>query len=184
MTSTVPDWVSAHLEPWGDQLGRDRQAYTNHVIRVLELCDALHFQHGGTITDKPTNRELFLVAGVFHDLGIWTAKTLDYLGPSAKLARDWLRANDRSDLADDVTRMIEDHHKITQASAPDSPVEIFRRADFIDASLGIRRFGLPMPVYRGIARKYPNAGFHKRLLQLAGKQLVTHPSRPAPMFKW
>lgn len=184
MTDHVAEAVDAHLAHWADDLGSDRRAYTNHVVRMLKLCDALHRHFGGADADKPTSRELFVIAGVFHDLGIWTAHTLDYLEPSAELARRWLADNDRSELADDVSRMIVDHHKLTGAGDIGDPVEIFRRADFIDASLGLRRFGLPMAEYRSIAKQYPNAGFHKRLAQFLGKQVITHPTNPAPMFKW
>jgi hypothetical protein len=32
-----------------------------------------------------------VIAACFHDLGIWTDHTFDYLSPSAGLARDYLQ---------------------------------------------------------------------------------------------
>jgi hypothetical protein len=36
--------------------------------------------------------EKIAIAGVFHDLGIWTNKTFDYIAPSVVLAREYLAA--------------------------------------------------------------------------------------------
>lgn len=80
--------------------------------------------------------------------------------------------------------MIEQHHQIRQADGPTSPVEIFRRADTMDLILGLRRFGAPVHEHRRIAREYPDAGFHRRLITLAGKRLYTNPTSPLPMVKW
>ncbi len=80
--------------------------------------------------------------------------------------------------------MIEQHHKIRHADGPTSPVEIFGRADTIDLTLGLRRFGVPLHAYRSIARHYPDAGFHRRIITLAAKRLYTHPTSPMPMVKW
>jgi len=41
-----------------------------------------------------------------------------------------------------------------------------RRADWMDVSLGALSFGLPRARMRAIFARWPNAGFHKRLVQL------------------
>ncbi len=46
------------------------------------------------------------VAAVFHDLGIWTNGTFDYLAPSIALARDYLVASAREDWTDEIEEMI------------------------------------------------------------------------------
>ncbi|MBJ8343442.1 hypothetical protein [Antrihabitans sp. YC2-6] len=84
---TVRDEIDRRLEPWFTALAGDRTPYTNHVLRVLEFCDALYAVGGGSGA-VPSSREEYLTAGAFHDLGIWSAGTFDYLGPSAELARD------------------------------------------------------------------------------------------------
>lgn len=175
--------VSALLAPWADALGPDRAGYTNHVIRVLLHCDALHARNGGS-GERPSRRLEYRVTGVFHDLGIWTDHTFDYLVPSIDLAAVYLEAQDRSDLMPLVTEMIDQHHKQRPAGPPDDPVEIFRRADAIDVSLGLRRFGLGFGHARQAFRAYPSRGFHRTLIRLTVKRTIEHPTSPLPMFKW
>lgn len=124
------------------------------------------------------------VAGVYHDLGIWSDGTFDYLAPSAARAREWLQAHGRDDLTELVTAMIGQHHKVRAAGPADNPVEIFRRADWMDVTLGALACGLPRAGYRSLLQQYPDAGFHLRLVQLSCKQLLTHPLNPLPMFRW
>jgi hypothetical protein len=50
------------------------------------------------------------VAAVFHDLGIWTNKTFDYLAPSIALAREYVAAKGRADWIVEIEAMIEEHH--------------------------------------------------------------------------
>ena len=63
-------------------------------------------------------------------------------------------------------------------------VEIFRQGDLVDFSLGMVKCGGPNDYVRQMKATFPNAGFHKRLLQLTWAQLKNHPLNPAPMFKW
>lgn len=175
--------ISARLAPYAEALGPDRVAYTNHVIRVLVFCDAL-FARSGAPGERPSRRTEFLVCGVFHDLGIWTDRTFDYLVPSIELAREHLGHAGAGELEELVTEMIDQHHKQRPAGTESDPVEIFRRADAIDVSLGARRFGLPFPDIRSVQRAYPSRGFHRRLIQLTLRRTIEHPTSPLPMFKW
>lgn len=175
--------ISTRLAPYADELGDDRVPYTNHVIRVLQFCDALFDRAGGT-GEPPSRRTEFVVCGVFHDLGIWTDRTFDYLVPSIDLAAEYLEHEGRSDLIPLVTEMIDLHHKQRAAGDSNDPIEIFRRADAIDVSLGARRFGLPFSAVRAVHRAYPSRGFHLTLVKLTAKRTIEHPSSPLPMFKW
>ncbi|WP_433681028.1 hypothetical protein [Nocardia sp. CA-119907] len=180
-SNDLRDEVDRRLDPWLPQLGSDRVAYTNHVLRVLELCDLLA---GGSVP-VPSTREEYLTAAAFHDLGIWTAGTFDYLAPSADLALQWLDQIDRPDLADLVVAMIDHHHKIRPAGSSTDPIEIFRRADAIDVEFGLLgRFGVPRSTYRALAKRYPDKGFHRRLVQLVARRIRTNPTSPLPMLEW
>lgn len=177
--------LDRRLAPWRDEIGADWDAYRNHVRRVLAFCDELHaisprFEH----SPVPSTTEEFLTAAAFHDIGIWSAGTFDYLPPSAELARQWLDAQGRGDLKTLVVDMISDHHKVRQAAAPASPVEMFRRADTIDVSFGFIRFGVPRAKYSAIAKDLPDNGFHLRLVKLTARRAREHPASPLPMFKW
>lgn len=175
MTPTLDDLFA----PWQAALGRDYRAYRHHVERLLALCEMLAAREGLAL-----NPLALRVAAVFHDLGIWSDGTFDYLAPSSARARAWLEANGQGDLSQLVTAMIEQHHKLRPAGPKHDPVEIFRRADWMDVTLGALAFGLPRSRYRELLQCYPDDGFHLRLIQLTGRQVLTNPLKPLPMFRW
>jgi predicted metal-dependent HD superfamily phosphohydrolase len=150
------------LERYAGALGGDRDAYAGHVARVLAFYAGLAPGH-----EAP---DAVQVAGAFHDLGIWTARSWDYLAPSVRLARDHLAAVGREDLADEVARIILEHHKLLPYRGVfQETVETFRRADLVDLSLGAIRFSLPREAVRSIRATHPNAGFHRRLTEIGGR---------------
>lgn len=176
LLTSVPT-VDEVLQAYRSDLGNDFIAYRNHVYRVVNLCAA--------IAEEPVEVEKIAVAAVFHDLGIWTDKTFDYIAPSEALARQYLAAQGRADWIAEIETMIADHHKITPSTAsPGSLVEPFRRADWIDVSRGLRRFGLPRTFIAAVAATWPNAGFHRRLVELTIDRCFKHPLTPLPMVKW
>lgn len=175
--------ISERLSPYAEALGADRPGYTNHVIRLLLFCDLLHVRSGAA-GERPSRSEPYLVAGVFHDLGIWTDRTFDYLVPSIELAAEYLQREAREDLEAEVRTMIDLHHKQRAAGPADDPVEIFRRADAVDVLLGLRRFGLAFGDVRAVRKAYPDRGFHRTLVRLTARRTVEHPTSPLPMFKW
>jgi hypothetical protein len=71
------------LAEWQPVIGADFAGYRNHVIRMAGFCFALR-----ECTDE--ERQKVHVAACFHDIGIWTAGTLDYLPPSVPPAVDYL----------------------------------------------------------------------------------------------
>lgn len=121
------------LAVWRDALGRDADAYRGHVYRVFNFARAL--------ARDPLRDDAIAVAATFHDLGIWSDMTFDYLAPSARLADDYL-ASRRPELdRGEVARMIALHHKLTRCPVDAGALaEAFRRADLIDLSLGAVRF--------------------------------------------
>jgi len=157
------------------ELRDDFVGYRNHVYRVANLCVAI----AGT-------RELdkIAVAAVFHDLGIWTNRTFDYIAPSVALARDYLVAEARQNWIAEIEGMIADHHKITPATGDSaSLVEAFRRADWIDVTRGLRRFGIPRSAVARLFAIWPSAGFHWRLVTLTFDRFRSHPLTPLPMVR-
>jgi hypothetical protein len=129
--------------------------------------------------------EKIAVAAAFHDLGIWTDHTFDYIAPSAALAREHLAARGMADWIPEIEAVIVDHHKVTPSCAqPHSLAESFRRADWIDVTRGLRTFGLPRTLIADVAAAWPSAGFHRRLVQLTLDRFWKHPLTPLPMVKW
>ena len=166
------------LGPWRAALGKDYEAYRNHVYRMVHFCFALH------PCDEQQQRKV-IIAGCFHDLGIWSDHTIDYLPPSARLARDYLQRHGLQDWAPEVGLMIEMHHKLRPYLNLHHPlVEAFRKADMVDVSLGLVKSGLPAAYVRAVKRQFPNAGFHKKLMRLAGNWFSRHPLSAPPFMRW
>ena len=166
------------LETHAAALGADFTAYRNHTYRVANLCVALAPAGDAAL-------EQVALAAAFHDLGIWTARTFDYLPPSIELACGHLSCTGHADWRESIAGMIGEHHKIRRyRGAHAELIEPFRRADWIDVSLGLLSFGLPRARRQAIFAKWPNAGFHQRLAQLALKRIRTNPLSPLPVLKW
>lgn len=161
------------LGRWERELGGDARAYRNHVYRVIHFCSA--FQ-------DDEQREKVIIAACFHDLGIWTHGTFDYIPPSIELAKSYLREQGLEPWSAEIEAMIAEHHKLTKHD--DALVESFRRSDLTDVSLGLVKFGLPAAYVRDVKARFPNAGFHKRLVQLTAGWWVRHPLHPLPVLKW
>lgn len=166
------------LQAHARELGEDFAAYRNHTYRVVNLCAALR-------PGDDTQLEKFALAAAFHDLGIWTHRTFDYLQPSADLAQAHLAQCGCAQWSAEIGGMIFEHHKITRSRAdPATLVEPFRQADWVDVTHGALSFGLPRSLLRQIFATWPDAGFHKRLVQLSFERLVTHPWNPLPMLRF
>lgn len=165
------------LEAHAVELGGDFTAYRNHAYRVANLCVALS-------PDGAAQLEKIATAAAFHDLGIWTEHTFDYLRPSATLACAHLARAGREAWASEVAEMILQHHKLSTYRDPrHTLVEPLRRADWVDVSKGLFTFGLPRGLLKEVFSMWPNAGFHKRLVRLELGRLRTHPWSPLPMVR-
>jgi hypothetical protein len=158
-------------------LGGDATAYRNHAYRVANLCFALRPGDEGQL-------EKTAIAAAFHDLGIWTDHTFDYLKPSERLALARLAQLGHTEWSLEISEMIMQHHKLRRYRAHDEwLVEPFRRADLIDVSQGLVRFGLPREFIRDLYERFPGAGFHKRLVHFGLERLRTNPLSPLPMIR-
>lgn len=159
-----------------EYLGRDFNKYRNHVYRVFALCLEL---------DKsPDNEEKYAIASAFHDLGIWTNRTFDYLRPSITIAREYLSKVDKSNWDAEISIMIDMHHKKSKyTSSYQKTVETFRRADWIDVTRGRMSFGVEKSKYQRITEAFPYVGFHSFLLIQTVKHFFVSPANPLPMLK-
>jgi hypothetical protein len=168
---TIDDVLNDHATALGD----DCVAYRNHVYRIANLCVAMVGR---------SELEKIAVAAVFHDLGIWTNGTFDYIAPSVSLAHDYLVARAREDWIAEIEAMIAGHHKITPSTGDQNAlIEVFRRADWIDVTRGLRRFGIARPFVARLFATWPSAGFHWRLLTLTLDRFRSHPLAPLPMVR-
>lgn len=165
------------LTGYAAELAGDFTAYRNHTYRVANFCAALSSRGREQV-------ERIAIAAAFHDIGIWTDGTFDYLEPSVRLASAYLTRTGRAEGIPEITEMILQHHKIRPSRGlPGWLVEPFRRADWIDVSVGVLRFGLERRFVDEAFTVWPSAGFHKRLVQLSVRRLREHPLSPLPMMR-
>lgn len=162
-------------------LGPDFDGYRNHVYRVANFFDDLG-PHSFDSTPA------LAVAAAFHDLGIWVDRTFDYLEPSARLAQRFLDVQPLQGVDTWLVReLITQHHKLRtyrEGQPWASLVEQWRKADHVDVSLGLLTFGIPRARVRQVQRRFPDSGFHVRLLRLTLRQIARNPLNPLPMIKW
>jgi hypothetical protein len=164
------------LEHFSPILGQDFIKYKNHVSRVFLNCLL--------IDNNSANQEKYATAAVFHDIGIWTNHTIDYLDPSIEQARVYLTKTGKEDWIEEITLMIYWHHKPGRYKGNfEATVETFRRADWIDVSLGLKSFGLDRKKLKEFRNEFPNKGFHSFLLRKLTRNFFSHPLNPLPMFK-
>lgn len=170
--------LDALLERHAQALGADFDAYRNHAYRVTNFYCLL------SVEAEPDLDKL-AIAVAFHDLGIWTARTFDYLPPSLALASQHLDDIDRRQWQPEIADMIANHHKLT-ACSPGLPAsaETFRRADWVDVSRGVLRYGLSAADVAQVMALFPHRGFHRLLLKLTLRRWLRHPLSPLPMFRW
>jgi hypothetical protein len=164
--------VDAVLDRHRDALGDDMATYGNHVYRCITYHELLL---GAAIPDVAA------LAWAAHDLGIWTARTFDYLTPSADLASAQADEFGITEI-DRVHLLITEHHRLRPSD--DRMTETFRQADLIDVSRGFLRSQLSRSTVQAVVAQLPYRGFHaflaKGLILYAGR----HPLRPLPMLRW
>jgi hypothetical protein len=158
-------------------LGRDGAGYRNHTYRMTNFCLAL-------LGADARQGEKVVAAAAFHDIGIWTAGTFDYLEPSVAAATQYLVRSGRAAWVPEIGAMIREHHRLrAYRGESERLVETFRRADLIDVSHGLVRFGLPRRFLREVFSHWPDEGFHWKLVRLSLGRLLTHPWNPLPMVR-
>jgi hypothetical protein len=167
--------IEALFATYSDVLGNDMEKYKNHVYRIFNYSLYL---------SKNEEAEKYAIAAFFHDIGIWTNHTFDYLHPSIELAKKHLLQIQKNSWSEEIVLMIDQHHKISSYKGNfATTVEIFRKADWTDVSLGIIHFEVPAAFIQQVKTQFPYKGFHFFLIKLFFKNLLQHPLKPLPMFK-
>jgi hypothetical protein len=157
-------------------LGADYDKYKNHVYRVFLNC---------LLMDKEKdNEEKYAIATVFHDIGIWTNSTFDYLDYSIEQVKMNLNEKGKQDWLTEISLMIYWHHKMSKYEGCHKIiVETFRKADWIDLSLGLLTYGFNKKNINANRGEFPSLGFHIFLIKETIKSFFKHPLNPLPMYK-
>lgn len=164
--------VDAVLDRHRDALGDDMATYRNHVYRCISYHQLLL---GASIPDVAA------LAWAAHDLGIWTARTFDYLTPSADLAAEHGDEVGITD-ADQLRVLITEHHRLRRSD--ERMTETFRKADLVDVSHGILRAQIGRSAVQAVVAELPYRGFHAFLAKGLAGYAARHPLRPLPMMRW
>lgn len=168
--------IESILSRYAPLIGSDLEKYRNHVYRVYLNCQLLD--------PNTLNHKVYAIAAAFHDIGIWTDSTIDYLNPSVAQAMHYLQIRNEPGLQSQVATIIYWHHKTTPYIGPFAKTtEVFRKADWADVSLGLISFGMDRKLLRTVRRRIPNKGFHIFLVNKLLANFFKHPLNPLPMFK-
>jgi len=172
---TQNEIIDQILHSFKKELGNNYEAYKNHVYRV--------YNYSLPYIQSENDIKIISIAAAFHDLGIWTNNTFDYLKPSIDLAIQYAINNnlDNSTLIE-IETIISEHHKLSRVKTS-KLAEIFRQSDMVDLTLGIIRKSRNKNDIKVIRSTFPNRGFHAYLFKLFFKNLVKHPTKPLPMYK-
>jgi hypothetical protein len=168
--------LSTILSDYSAVLGPHFDKYHHHASRVYLLSCAL-------LSSTDEEKYCLAVAAAFHDLGIWSHHTFDYLGPSEELAQIYLTKQGKAELIPTVQACINLHHKLTPVK--NNPLaEAFRKADLIDLSFGLFRFGLSTQLLRTLNQDFPKSGFHRFIALKILENSLKKPWNPLPIVKW
>jgi hypothetical protein len=168
--------IDSILYRYKEDLGDKFEPYKNHAYRVYNYA----------ITNGMSKQDLdkLAIASAFHDLGIWSGKTFDYIDPSVDLLKHYsIEHNIEAKDFLDIEILIRQHHKLTKVKTLEL-AEVFRQADLVDLSLGLFRFKRSWNRVRDIKMAFPNKGFHSGLVKLAIRHCVKHPFNPFPCINF
>jgi hypothetical protein len=164
------------LSTYKNELGANFEKYHNHCCRVFVFASIL------SNASEDEEKQL-AIASAFHDIGIWTANTLDYLEPSIKLAEKYLIHHKLEYWTDSVKEIIDNHHKLTSFKK-NQLAESFRKADLIDLTFGVIKFGVSKAQIAETKKLFPALGFQPYIFKEVFKNIVRHPLNPLPIMKW
>ena len=154
----------------GDDAGFD--AYKAHAYRVVNFARAM-------TPATPDGDEKLSIAAAFHDLAAFD--TLDYLAPSIEAQDAWLTQTGRESWSDELALIVAEHHRMSRyrPNRPHAPlVEAVRRADLIDVSQGLLRFGLPSAYVKEVRATFDASVFFKRVIPMATLTAVRKLQQP------
>ena len=177
----IDELLDARRTVFGEGADKEREfiGYRNHAYHLLNFARQW-------VDPSPEREEKIAIAAVFHDIAAWPDEDLDYLGPSADQADEYLDQIGRSAWKAEMRLMIEFHHKITSYKGQSREwVEPIRRADWCDVSFATMRFGLPKGFVDEVRAAFPLAPFYPGLVYKASfKWMLRHPLNPMPILRW
>jgi len=108
---------------------------------------------------------------------------VNYIPPSIVQAKRYLTETGQDVWSEEISLLIKWHHKVRRCRDERFPlVEVFRKADLVDFSLGFFKCGLPKSFVKEVKARIPNAGFHRFLTKGARDWFSKRPPNPSPFM--
>jgi hypothetical protein len=151
-----------------------------HGLRVYEIARELARRRGLDV-----DNELLECVAWLHDAGLYpgAASAATYVLDGRRLLERVLASfgwpAERVTLAGDA---VERHHELRPQWRRGAEVELIRRADLIDVSGGVVRFGLGRPWLRELFVRVPRAGLVREIARLVGGALRNRPLTMLEIF--
>ena len=164
-----------------DITGESGGPMERHSLRVFLIADRL-----ATARDATIDREVLLIAGLLHDIGLYDEASHGgaYVRDGAEFTADLLREQgwdqERIRLCFDA---IERHHELRSQWERGAEVELIRRADLVDLSSGLVRFGLSREWLSDLSRSVSRSGTYRTIGRKVGWQLLHQPLKFAEIFR-
>jgi predicted hydrolase (HD superfamily) len=175
------DAERAALERLREITGQTGGPMERHGLRVFLLADRLATARGAKV-----DREVLLVAGLLHDIGLYDEASHGgvYVTEGARFTADLLGeqgwSEERIRLCFDA---IERHHELRSQWERGTEVELIRRADLVDLTSGLVRFDLSREWLRDLFRSVPRDGTYPTIGREVGRQLIHQPLQFARIFR-
>lgn len=172
---------SAALARLREITGESGGPMERHGLRVFLIADRL-----ATARDRTVDRELLLIAGLLHDIGLYDEASHGgvYVREGAEFTAELLGKQgwdqDRIRLCFDA---IERHHELRSQWGRGAEVELIRRADLVDLTSGLVRFDLSREWLRDLWRSVPRDGTYPTIGRKVAKQLIHQPLQFAQIFR-
>jgi hypothetical protein len=170
----------ASLDALREATGERGGPMERHGIRVFLIVERLASKEGATV-----DREVLLCASLLHDVGLYPraseggAYVTDGRHYAAGVLVSGRWSGDRLERCLDA---IELHHELRPQWERGAEVELLRRADLVEVSAGLVRFGLRGGWLRGLFRAVPRAGFYPEIARLLGRALRERPATLPRIF--
>ena len=171
----------AALAKLRDITGESGGPMERHSLRVFLIADRL-----ATVRVATIDREVLLIAGLLHDIGLYDEASHGgaYVRDGAEVTADLLREQgwdqERIRLCFDA---IERHHELRSQWDRGAEVELIRRADLVDLSSGLVRFGLSREWLRDLFRSVSRDGTYPTIGGRVTRQLIHQPLQFARIFR-
>jgi hypothetical protein len=152
-----------------------------HCVRQFLIAERL-----GEATPAAIDRELLLCAALVHDAGLYPGVSTGdvYVTDGRRLAERTLAPfgwpHERLARCLDA---VEHHHALRSRQDWGAEVELIRRADLVDVTRGLARFGLPRAWLGELFRSVPRTGLYRMLAREVLRMARERPRTLARIFR-